>query len=52
MQLIEVTGNAWGLFENTLNYTVCGENSGNIPDLVCGTMENRLIDGVHNQRCH
>ena len=41
-----ITGSAWGSFENTLNYVVCGEKSGNIPDLVCGTMENRLMDGV------
>ncbi len=41
-----ITGNAWGSFENTLNYAVCGENSGNNPDLICGSIENRLIDGV------
>ncbi len=43
---IEVYGVAWGLFENTLNYAVCGENSGIEPDLVCGTLENRLAEGV------
>lgn len=41
-----ITGKAWGSFENTLNYAVCGENSGNSPDFICGTMENRLINGV------
>ncbi len=41
-----ITGNAWGSFENTLNYAVCGENSGNNPDLICGSIENRLIEGV------
>jgi hypothetical protein len=41
-----ITGNAWGSFENILNYAVCGENSGNNPDLICGFIENRLIDGV------
>ena len=44
--VIEVTGVAWGLFENSLNYTICGEKSGNIPDLVCGTLENRLMEGA------
>jgi hypothetical protein len=41
-----VTGNAWGSFENTLNFAVCGENSGNNPDLICGSIENRLNDGL------
>ncbi len=41
-----ITGKAWGSFENTLNYAVCGESSGNSPDFICGSMENRLIEGV------
>jgi hypothetical protein len=41
-----VTGSAWGSFENTLNYAVCGENPGNDPDLICGSLDNRLIDSV------
>jgi hypothetical protein len=44
--LIEVDGIAWSLFENTLNYAVCGETSGTRPDMVCGTLENRLAEGV------
>jgi hypothetical protein len=44
--LIEVNGIAWSLFENTLNYAVCGETSGTRPDMVCGTLENRLVEGV------
>ncbi len=43
---VNITGNAWGSFENTLNYAVCGEISGNTLDLICGSTENRLIDGV------
>jgi hypothetical protein len=45
-QPVVITGSAWGSFENTLNYAVCGEISGNISDLICGSIENRLIDGV------
>lgn len=44
--LIEVNGIAWSLFENMLNYAVCGETSGARPDMVCGTLENRLVEGV------
>lgn len=42
----EVHGTAWGLFENTLAYTICGEESGNQRDIICGTLENRLSEGV------
>ena len=42
---IIVQGSASGLFENTLNYAICGEEYGPTPDLICGTMENRLLDG-------
>jgi hypothetical protein len=45
-QGIVISGSAWGSFENTLNFAVCGENSGNNPDFICGSMENRLLDGV------
>ena len=43
---VVITGSSWGAFENTLNYAVCGESSGNTPDLICGSMENRIIIGV------
>lgn len=42
---IIVQGSASGLFENTLNYAICGEEYGTMPDIICGTIENRLAEG-------
>lgn len=44
--ILTVSGSAYGLFENTLNYSVCGETTGNGVDFICGSKENHLVDGV------